>query len=224
MASASKFQQAFDTLLKDFNNKVEEVKSNIQHLTADVKVQVDGQKENLQEYGEKIKGRITQIVDVDKVRDSVLAEAENVVDEAKNRIEKLFQFINEQINVGEKKAKDTATSFSKKAEKFTNDVEKDVKKASKDLQKNVKKTVAKVEKNVQKVEKDIENKVTKAKNDVKATATKATKEVKAKTATITKEVKAAVAKTTAPTKKAATQKAPAKKAAVATSAKKKTSK
>ena len=108
MDSTKKFQQAFDTLLKDFNSKVEEVKSNIQHLTADVKVQVDGQKENLQEYGEKIKGRINQIVDVDKVRSSVLAEAENVVDDAKVKIEKLFHFINEQVNQGEKKAKKAA--------------------------------------------------------------------------------------------------------------------
>ena len=108
MDSTQKFQQAFDTLLKDFNAKVEEVKSNIQNLTADVKVQVEGQKENLQEYGEKIKGRINQIVDVDKVRSSVLAEAENLVDEAKVRIEKVFQFVNEQVNQGEKKAKSAA--------------------------------------------------------------------------------------------------------------------
>ena len=105
MDSTKKFQQAFDALLKDFNDKVEEVRSNIQNLTADVKVQVDGQKENLQEYGEKIKGRINQIVDVDKVRANVLAEAENLVDEAKVRIEKVFQYVNEQVNQGEKKAK-----------------------------------------------------------------------------------------------------------------------
>ncbi|MCO5232654.1 MAG: hypothetical protein LC105_10835 [Chitinophagales bacterium] len=77
----------------------------IQYLTADVKIQVDGQKEYLQEYGEKIKGRITQIVDVDKARANVLAEAENFVDDDKIRIEKVFQFINEQVNLGEKKAK-----------------------------------------------------------------------------------------------------------------------
>ena len=161
MDSTKKFQQAFDVLLKDFNNKVEEVKSNIQHLTSDVKVQVDGQRENLQEYGEKIKGRINQIVDVDKVRSSVLAEAENVVDEAKVKIEKLFHYINEQVNHGEKKAKKAATDFSKKAEKFTHNIEKDVKKASKGLQKNVQKVSAKVEKNVLKAEKNIESKVAK---------------------------------------------------------------
>ena len=114
MDSAKKFQNAFDTLLKDFNAKVEEVKSNIQNLTADVKIQVDGQKENLQEYGEKIKGRITQIVDVDKARANVLAEAENLVDDAKIRIEKVFQFINEQVNLGEKKAKKRQTISVKK--------------------------------------------------------------------------------------------------------------
>jgi archaellum component FlaC len=223
MATASKFQQAFDTLLKDFNDKVEEVKSNIQHLSADVKVQVDGQKENLQEYGEKIKGRINQIVDVDKVRANVLAEAENVVDDAKGRIEKLFQFINEQVNLGEKKAKKAASDFSKQAEKFSNEIEKDVKKASKDLQKNVKQATTKAEKNIKKVEKDIETKVAKVTKDVKATATKVTKDVKAKTETVKKDVKTAVAKTTAPAKKAAAKKAPAKKAA-ATPTKKKASK
>lgn len=114
MDSTQKFQQAFDTLLKDFNAKVEEVKSNIQNLTADVKVQVEGQKENLQEYGEKIKGRINQIVDVDKVRSSVLAEAENLVDEAKVKIEKVFQFVNEQVNQGEKKQNLLLLIFLKK--------------------------------------------------------------------------------------------------------------
>ena len=162
MDSTQKFQQAFDTLLKDFNAKVEEVKSNIQNLTADVKVQVEGQKENLQEYGEKIKGRINQIVDVDKVRSSVLAEAENLVDEAKVKIEKVFQFVNEQVNQGEKKAKSAAADFSKKAEKFTNEIEKDVVKATKDFQKTVEKTTDKFEKNFNKVEKKVESKVKKA--------------------------------------------------------------
>ncbi|MBK9792003.1 MAG: hypothetical protein IPP60_02570 [Sphingobacteriales bacterium] len=161
MDSTKKFQQAFDALLKDFNAKVEEVKSNIQHLSSDVKVQVEGQKENLQEYGEKIKGRINQIVDVDKVRANVLAEAENVVDEAKVRIEKLFHFINENVNQGETKAKKAAADFSKKAEKFTNTVEKDVKKATGKLQKNVEKATVKFESNLKKAEKKIESKVQK---------------------------------------------------------------
>src|SRR6202008_3679212 len=86
MDSTKKFQDAFDILRDDFNAKVEEIKSNIQNLTSDVKVQVEGQKENLQEYGEKIKERINQVVDVDKVRASLLAEAENLVDEFKMRI------------------------------------------------------------------------------------------------------------------------------------------
>ncbi|HQD11806.1 MAG TPA: hypothetical protein PLW43_02575, partial [Chitinophagales bacterium] len=68
MDSTKKFQQAYDALLKDLNAKIEEVKTNLQHLSSDVKIQVEGQRENLQEYGEKIKGRINQIVDVDKVR------------------------------------------------------------------------------------------------------------------------------------------------------------
>ncbi len=118
MDSAKKFQQAFDALMKDFNAKVEEVKSNIQHLSSDVKVQVEGQKENLQEYGEKIKGRINQIVDMDKVRASVLAEAENLVDDAKVRIEKVFQYINEQVNQGEERAKLRLQNFLKRRKKL----------------------------------------------------------------------------------------------------------
>ena len=34
---SKKFQQAFDSLLNDFNTRIDEVKSNIQNLTADVK-------------------------------------------------------------------------------------------------------------------------------------------------------------------------------------------
>ena len=42
MYSTKKFQQVFDALLRDLNAKVDEVKSNIQHLFSDVKVQVEG--------------------------------------------------------------------------------------------------------------------------------------------------------------------------------------
>ena len=137
MDSTKKFQQAYDALLKDLNAKIEEVKTNLQHLSSDVKIQVEGQRENLQEYGEKIKGRINQIVDVDKVRATVLADAENVVDEAKVRIEKLFQYINEQVHTGEQKAKKAASDLTKKAEKASVNLEKEVKKATKEIQKDV---------------------------------------------------------------------------------------
>ncbi|MCB0508571.1 MAG: hypothetical protein R2739_05710 [Chitinophagales bacterium] len=212
MDSTKKFQEAFDVLVKDLNAKVEEVRSNILNLKADVKVQVDGQKENLQEYGEKIKGRITQIVDIDKVRANVLAEAENLVDDTKIRLEKVFQFINQQVNVGEKRAKKAASSFSKKAEAFTDEIEEDVKKASKDLQKNITKVSNKAEENFKKVKKQVDTQVEKVSKEVKATVAKAKKEVEAKKAPAKK---AATPAKKAPAKKAAskTAKAPAKKAA-----------
>ncbi|HQV78035.1 MAG TPA: hypothetical protein PLJ42_04915 [Chitinophagales bacterium] len=236
MDTTKKFQEAFDKLFSDFNAKIEEVRSNFLNLKEDVKVQVDGQKENLQEYGEKIKGRISQIVDVDKVRANILAEAENVVDDAKVRIEKAFQFVNEQIQSGEKRAKKAAANFSKKADKFTdeleddvkkatadlqkkadkfaNKVEKDVKKATAGLQKNVAKATKEAEKNINKVKKQVETKVEKVSKEVKASTAKATKEVKMKVAKapVKNVVTPAPKKTTTPAPKKAA--APVKKAAV----------
>ncbi len=214
MDSSKKFQQAFDSLLNDFNTRIDEVRSNIQNLTADVKVQVEGQKENLQEYGEKIKGRITQIVDIDKVRANVLAEAENAIDDTKFRIEKLFHFINEQVNLGGKKAKKSASTFTKNAEKFSAELEKDVKKAATKLDSNIKKTEAKIEKKVAAVAKD-----------VKAAAKKVAPAPTKKAAAPTKKAAAPANKAAAPAKKTAAipakkVAAPAKKAVAAAPAKK----
>jgi hypothetical protein len=204
MESKEKFKQAFDVLINDFNAKLDEFRGNMQHFASDVKVQVEGQRENFQEYGEKLKGRINKIVDIDrveKVRADVLAEAENVMDDAKNRIDNFFQYVNQQLNLGERKAKSTATNFTKQAATTKSKIEKEVKKAAVKVEKEVKTRVAKAEKNVKAATAKVAKKVEVA---AKKTAAKAKAKAPAK-----------------PAKKTAAKKAAPKKAAKKPAAKKK---
>ena len=53
-----KFREALDALVNDFNIKVEEFRINLQNFSSDVQVQVQGQRENLHEYGEKLKSKL----------------------------------------------------------------------------------------------------------------------------------------------------------------------
>jgi hypothetical protein len=187
MESKDKFREAFDTLVNDFNAKLEELRGNMQHFTSDVKVQVEGQRENFQEYGEKLKGRINKIVDVnrvEKVRGDVLAEAENVLDDAKTRIDHFFKYVNGQLNLGERKAKSTAGKVERSLKKVTGIVEKDIHK----VKSQVSARVAQANKNFDRSADKVIHKLEKAVKKAKAKAAPAKKAVAKKVVAAKKPV------------------------------------
>lgn len=106
----NKFKEALDTLVNNVNTRIEEVKANLENLTQDIKVQVEGQQENLKDYQEKISQRFQTIVDADKIKANVLAETENFIDDLKVRIDNVFDLVQKQFDEFEKSAE---TGFKK---------------------------------------------------------------------------------------------------------------
>ncbi|MBK8673361.1 MAG: hypothetical protein IPN93_10375 [Bacteroidetes bacterium] len=113
MKQQEKLKAAFDSLLQDVNTRIEEVRENITNLTADFRTQVEGQKENLSEYQEKISSRLNELVNVDSIKTNVLAETENFLDEVKVKIDRVFDFIHDSLNTGEKNVEKAAKNVMK---------------------------------------------------------------------------------------------------------------
>jgi len=138
----------------------------------------------LSEYQEKIASRLNELVNVDQIKTNVLAETENFLDEVKVRIDRVFDFVYEQINTGEKRVEKAAKDVMDKAEK-----------AVKTARATANKTVKKAQTAVDKAEKELEK-------EVKKTTRTAKKAVKETTATAKKTVAKAETKAKAATSRA----------------------
>ncbi len=113
MNTKEKFQEAFDKMMKDFNEKVEEVKSNVETLTKDVRSRVEDQRGQFEQYAEKLQDKYGHRVDTNKIRDNFLAETENILDEVKVKVDKLFDYVQHQLE--ERKAE---TAIHEAVDKF----------------------------------------------------------------------------------------------------------
>lgn len=195
MAKSPNIQEAFEKLKVDFNVKIEEAKSNIQNISQDIKTQVEGQRENLTDYKEKLASKYNEIVDVDKIKNSVLAEAENLIDEVKERLDKVFDYVQDQLK--NDTIKETFAKVEKSVDNATDRAKEAIEKATGSAKTVAKKAKKEVEKTTAKAKVEVEKVATKAKAEVKKTVTAAEKATK--TATSSAKTTATKAKTTATT-------------------------